>query len=119
MGNTVSVLMRRAPYGTVYAAEGLRSLLGIGVFELDVSVVFVDDGVYVLVDNQDPAGLDMKPLDQAFSSLPEFGVDKFYVHSDSLRERGLTPADLVIDAELVDDAGVARLLESSRIVLPF
>ena len=119
MGNQVAVLMRKAPYGSVYTAEGFRSMMGIGVFEMDVSVVFVDDGVYALVKGQDPAELDIKPLGDGFPMLPDFGVTKFYIHDQSLSERGLTPDDLVMDVEIVDDAGVARLLESSGVVLPF
>jgi len=119
MGNTVAVLMRKAPYGSVYTAEGFRSIMGIGVFEMDVSVVFLDDGAYALVKGQDPAGLDMKPLGEGFPMLPDFGVTKFYVHDRSLSERGLAPDDLAMDVEVVDDAGVARVLESCGIVLPF
>ncbi|MBN1178490.1 MAG: DsrE family protein [Anaerolineae bacterium] len=119
MENTVAVLMRKAPYGSVYTAEGLRSILGIGVFEIDVRVLFVDDGVYALVKNQDPSVLDMKSLGDAFPSLPEFGVSSFTVHAPSLAERGLSVEDLVIDAELVDDAGAAALLASAGTVLPF
>jgi tRNA 2-thiouridine synthesizing protein C len=119
MGNTVAVLMRKAPYGSVYTAEGFRSIMGIGVFEMDISVLFVDDGVYALTKGQNPARLDMKPLGEAFPMLPDFGVTKFYVHDQSLSERGLTPDDLVMDVEIVDDAGAARVLESSGIVLPF
>lgn len=119
MGNTVTVLMRKAPYGSVYAAEGFRSIMGIGVFEMDVSVLFVDDGVYALVKGQNPAGLDMKPLGDGFPMLADFDVNRFYVHDQSLSERGLTPDNLVMDVEIVDDAGAARVLESSGIVLPF
>ena len=119
MSNTVAVLMRKAPYGSVYTAEGFRSMMGIGVFEMDVNVVFVDDGVYALVKGQNPEALDMKPLGDGFSMLPDFGVTKFYVHDQSLSERALTADDLVIDVEIVNDADVARLLESSGIVLPF
>jgi tRNA 2-thiouridine synthesizing protein C len=119
MANKVAVLMRKAPYGSVYTAEGFRSMMGVGVFEMDISVVFVDDGVYALVKGQNPAGLDMKPLGDGFSMLPDFGVTKFYVHDQSLSERGLTTNDLVIDTEIVDDAGVSRVLESCGIVLPF
>jgi sulfur relay (sulfurtransferase) DsrF/TusC family protein len=61
----------------------------------------------------------MKPLGAGFPMLPDFGVDKFYVHEGSLSERGLTHDDLVIEVESVDDAGVAQVLESSGIVLPF
>ena len=119
MSNKVAVLMRKAPYGSVYTAEGFRSMMGIGVFEMDINVVFVDDGVYALVKGQDPAGLDMKPLGEGFPMLPDFGVTKFYVHEQSLSERGLTSDDLVMDVEILDDAGTARVLESSGIVLPF
>ena len=61
----------------------------------------------------------MKPLGDGFPMLSDFGVNKFYVHDGSLSERGLTPDDLVMDVEIVDDAGVARILESTGIVLPF
>jgi tRNA 2-thiouridine synthesizing protein C len=119
MSEPVAVLMRKAPYGSVYTAEGFRSTMGIGVFEMDLSVVFVDDGVYALVKGQNPAGLDMKPLGDGFPMLPDFGVTKFYVHDQSLSERGLTADDLVMDVEILDDTGVARVLESCGIVLPF
>lgn len=119
MGNAIAVLMRKAPYGTVYTAEGFRLIMGIGVFEMDISVVFVDDGVYALVRGQNPAALDMKPLGDGFPTLADFGVTNFYVHEGSLRERGLSPDDLVMSVEVVDDAGVARILESCGVVLPF
>ena len=119
MGNTVTVLMRRAPYGTVYPAEGFRSMMGIGVFEMDISVLFVDDGVYALVKGQNPASLDMKALGDGFPMLEDFGVTKFYVHDRSLKERGLTAEDLVMDVDVVDDAGASQVMASSGIVLPF
>mgnify|MGYP000670660054 CR=1 FL=1 len=119
MSEQVTILMRKAPYGSVYTAEGFRSMMGIGVFELDISVLFVDDGVYALVKGQDPSALDMKPLGDGFPMMPDFGVTKFYVHDQSLSERGLTTDDLVMNVQLVDEAGAAHILESSGIVLPF
>lgn len=119
MGNSVAVLMRKAPYGSVYTAEGFRSMMGIGVFEMEISVIFVDDGVYALLAGQDPDGLDMKPLGDGFPMLADFGVTKFYVHDKSLAERGLTVDDLVMDVRVIDDAGVAEILESNGLVMPF
>lgn len=115
----VAVLMRRAPYGTVYTAEGLRTLMGIAVFEMEISVVFVDDGVYALVSGQDPGKLDMKPLGDAFPMLSEFGVTDFYVHGESLQERGLTADDLVLEVTVVDGTRIAQILDSAGKVLPF
>jgi tRNA 2-thiouridine synthesizing protein C len=119
MANTIAVLMRKAPYGSVYTAEGFRSMMGVGVFEMDISVLFADDGVYALLKSQNPAALGMKPLGDGFPSLSDFGVTRFYVHAPSLAERGLAPADLVMDVELVDDAGAAGVLAAAGLVLPF
>ncbi len=115
----VMLIMRRAPYGTVYTAEGLRSVMGLAVFELDVALAFVGDGVYTIMRNQDASGLDMKPLGEAFSGLSDFGVQHYYVHAPSLAERGLTTEDLVVPAEVLDDAGLQRLLAEQDAVLPF
>ena len=117
--DTVAILMRKAPYGSVYTAEGFRTMMGIAVFEMDISVVFLDDGVYALLKNQAPDKLDMKPLGDGFPMLREFDVEKFYVHDGSLAERGLTTEDLVIDVEVVDGARIAHILEAASKVLPF
>ena len=115
----VAIVMRKAPYGSVYSAEGYRSIMGLGVFEMDVAVVFVDDGVYVLLKGQDPAKLDMKPLGDGFPMLSDFDVDKFYVHAESLSERGLVPDDLVMGVEVLDSAGISATLSDCDAVLPF
>lgn len=117
--NTVAVVMRKAPYGSVYTAEGFRTLMGIAVFEMDISVVFMDDGVYALLKGQAPQKLDMKPLGDGFPMLTEFDVKRFYVHDESLKERGLTTDDLLMDVEVVDGARIAEILEAAGKVLPF
>ena len=117
--DTVAILMRKAPYGSVYTAEGFRTMMGIAVFEMDISVVFMDDGVYALLAGQDPRQLDMKPLGDGFPMLRDFDVEKFYVHDDSLAERGLTPEDLVMEVEVVSGAQIAEILETAGKVLPF
>ena len=76
-------------------------------------------GVYALVRGQDPSKLDMKPLGEGFPALTEFGVTNFFVHDESLTERGLTAKDLVVDAQIVDSARIAQILETAGKVLPF
>ena len=119
MGNSVAIVMRKAPYGSVYTAEGFRTIMGIAVFEMDISVVFMDDGVFALLKNQDPDQFDMKPLGDGFPMLRDFDVEKFYVHDESLAERGLTADDLVLDVEVVSGAQIAGILDAAGTVLPF
>jgi tRNA 2-thiouridine synthesizing protein D len=51
---------RKAPYGTIYALESLEVVLITATFDQDVSLVFIDDGVYELVKGQQTKGIGIK-----------------------------------------------------------
>jgi tRNA 2-thiouridine synthesizing protein C len=117
--NKVVILLRKAPYGSIYTAEAYRTMMGIGIFEMDICVVLVDDGVYTLVKDQRPGKLDMKPLGDGFPMLQEFNVNRFVVHDESLAERGLTKEDLVLDVELANNSQISEIFNTYGKVLPF
>ena len=94
-------------------------MMGIGVFEMEICVVLVDDGVYVMVKDQHPEKLDMKPLGDGFPMLKEFNVNRFVVHDESLAERGLSKDDLVMDVEMANSAKIVNILQEYQKVLPF
>jgi tRNA 2-thiouridine synthesizing protein C len=85
---------RKAPYGTIYAWESLEVVLIGAAFEQDVSLAFMDDGVYELVKGQDTAGIGMKNFSPTYSALGDYEITKIYVEKESLEERGLTLEDL-------------------------
>ncbi len=119
MEKRIAMFMRKSPYGTVYPAEGFRAMMGIAVFEMDLCVIFVDDGVFTLVDGQCPEDIDMKSLGVGFASLPDVGITEFYVHDESLKERGLSTQDLVMDVKVVNNGELHELLDGCTAVLPF
>jgi tRNA 2-thiouridine synthesizing protein C len=88
-------LNRRAPYGTIYAWESLEVVLIGAAFDQDVSLAFLDDGVYQLVKGQDTAEVDMKNFSPTYQALGDYDVTKLYVEKESLEERGLTLEDLM------------------------
>lgn len=85
---------RRAPYGTIYAWESLEVVLIGAAFDQDVSLAFVDDGVYQLTKGQNTEGAGMKNFSATYSALGDYEVTKIYVEKESLDERGLTLEDL-------------------------
>jgi tRNA 2-thiouridine synthesizing protein C len=85
---------RRAPYGTIYAWESLEVVLIGAAFEQDVSLAFMDDGVFQLTKGQDTKGIGMKNFSPTYSALGDYEVTKIYVEKESLEERGLTLDDL-------------------------
>jgi tRNA 2-thiouridine synthesizing protein C len=85
---------RKPPYGTIYAWESLEVVLIGAAFEQDVSMAFMDDGVYQLTKGQDTTGIGMKNFSPTYSALGDYEVTKIYVEKESLEERGLTLDDL-------------------------
>ena len=86
---------RRAPYGTIYALESLEVVLIGAAFDQDVSLAFLDDGVYQIVKGQDTKGIGMKNFSPTYRALGDFEVTKLFVEKESLEERGLSPDDLL------------------------
>ncbi len=110
---------RRAPHGTVYAHEALETVLIGAAFDQDVSMLFIDDGVYQLKKEQRPDSLEMKNFSKAFKALEMYDVEKLFVETESLQERGLNESDLLVDVELVARAKVAELIDQQDVVLSF
>ncbi len=86
---------RKAPHGTIYALELLEVVLIGAAFEQDVSLAFLDDGVFQLMAGQDTAGAGVKNFSRTYKALGDYEVRKFYVERESLEERGLTVEDLM------------------------
>lgn len=85
---------RKAPYGTIYALESLEVVLIGAAFDQDVSLAFVDDGVYQLTKGQKTDGIGMKNFSPTYTALGDYEITKIYVDKESLEERGLTLDDL-------------------------
>lgn len=112
-------LNRKSPYGTVYALESLEVVLIGAAFEQDVSMVFVDDGVYQLKKSQDTAGIEMKNFSPTYRALEMYDVEKLYVEKESMDARGLTADDLVVPVEVMAAAELSNLMEEQDVILSF
>lgn len=122
---------RKAPHGTVYALESLEVVLIGAAFEQDVSLAFLDDGVFQLVKKQVTTGIGVKNFSPTYRALGDYDVKKLYVERESLAERGLSEADLmevthendeeedVSSIEVVDRARMAEIMAAQDVVLSF
>jgi tRNA 2-thiouridine synthesizing protein C len=110
---------RKAPYGTIYALESLEVVLISAAFDQDVSLAFVDDGVYQLKKGQNTKGLDVKNFSPTYRALEGYDIEKLYVDRDSLEARGLTEDDLAVDVKVVSGAEMAKLMDEQDVLLSF
>ena len=110
---------RKAPYGTIYALESLEVVLIAATFDQDVSLVFIDDGVYEIVKGQNPKGIGIKNHSPSYRALDGYDVEKLYVERESMELRGLADADLLVPVEVLSSNEMATLMAEQDVVLSF
>ncbi len=110
---------RKAPYGTIYALESLEVVLITAAFDQDVSLVFLDDGVYQLKKGQQTKGIEIKNFSPTYRALEGYDVEKLYVEKESLEARGLTEDDLLVDVIVLGRAEMGALMDQQDVVLSF
>lgn len=110
---------RRAPYGTIYALEGLEVVLIGAAFEQDVSMVFLDDGVFQLKKGQNTEESGMKNFSPTYRALEMYDVEKLYIEEESMEQRGLTADDLIVPVEVLSTAELADLMEQQDVILDY
>ena len=110
---------RKAPYGTIYALESLEVVLISAAFDQDVSLVFVDDGVYQLKKGQGTKAVGMKNFSPTYRALEGYDIEKLYVEKESLESRGLTEDDLVVPVEVLTSEEMATLMNEQDVVMSF
>lgn len=111
MRKSLLVVSRQAPWSGLAAREALDLALAGGAFDLPLGLLFLDDGVFQLLDNQQAATLQQKDLGANLMALPMFGVEALFVSSRCLQERGLGNDNLKMPIKVLDDLQIRALFE--------
>lgn len=110
---------RKAPHGTIYALESLEVVLITAAFDQDVSLVFVDDGVFQLKKGQQTKGIETKNFSTTYRALEGYDIEKLYVEKESMEARGLTEDDLLVDVTVLSSKEMGALMDQQDVVLSF
>ena len=110
---------RRAPHASIYAHEALEVVLIGAAFDQDVSLAFIDDGVYQLKKNQDTSDINTKNFSKTYGALEMYDVEKLYVEKESLEQRGLSEDDLMVDVKILTSDEMKKIITDSEVILNF
>lgn len=110
---------RKAPYGTIYALESLEVVLIGAAFDQDVSLAFLDDGVYQVVKGQHTKPIDVKNFSPTYRALEGYDIEKLYVEKESMEARGLKEDDFIVPVKVINAQEMADLMQSQDVVLSF
>ncbi len=110
---------RKSPYGTIYALESLEVVLIGAAFDQDVSVVFMDDGIYQIIKGQRTENIGMKNFSPTYRALEMYDVEKLYVEKESMAMRGIHEDDFVVPVCVMSSAELSNLMAEQDVVLSF
>jgi tRNA 2-thiouridine synthesizing protein C len=110
---------RKAPYGTIYALESLEVVLITAAFDQDVSLAFIDDGVYQVVKGQHTKGIDVKNFSPTYRALEGYDIEKLYVEKESMETRGLKESDFIVPVKVISAGEMADLMLTQDVILSF
>ncbi len=103
-------IQAHAPYGQIAGRENLDLLLAAPTFEQLTSILFIEDGVWHLLADQNAAVIGLEVFTKAYAALPLYDVNPIYVEQVSLQQRGLTTDDLILPVTLVNMEELKQLI---------
>ncbi|MYM61522.1 sulfurtransferase complex subunit TusC [Vibrio sp. OCN044] len=117
--SSLTYLFRTAPHGCASGREGVDALLAASAYCENIRVIFIGDGVYQLLASQQTQNILSKDYAPMFKLFELYDIEQVFVCCDSLTERGVQQADLVIDAQRLDAEGIKFQIQSSDKLLSF
>ncbi len=96
-----------APYGDYRGRSGLDLCLMLLAFDADVSLYFYSDGVFNLLNEQEPNQLKIKGMTKGFASLSSYGMSSLFVSQACMEQRGLDASDLMVEPRLLCTTHIA------------
>jgi tRNA 2-thiouridine synthesizing protein C len=107
----ILLLCRRAPYAGLLPRSGLDAALAAAVFEQELSVLFMDDGIWQLLPDQQPSDIDYKNIAGTLESMPLYDIERLHVDAESLRQRGVDASTLGSNTVLVSGRELPEFLD--------
>jgi len=113
-------ISRKSPYGTSAPREALDAILAASAYDQDLSLLFMDDGVFQLIKNQRSKKIEQKSMEASLQALELYGIDNIYCQEESLVSRGLENTDLIFDKiKLLNNQAINDLMANQDQLISF
>ena len=115
---SISIILRKSPYGSVEAAEAIRHALGGKTEDMDVKLILLDNGVHVARKGQDITGTSYLSAEDGLRDCIDTGV---FVHADTLSmiNAHLRTNDMVEGIIFSEGSEIADAISDSEITMIF
>ncbi len=115
---SISIILRKAPYGSVDAPEAIRHALGGINDDMSVNLVFVGSGVNAARRDQDISGTNYLSVEDGIRDCIDMGVTVF-AETKSLDDEQISDKDLIEGVLRAGFDKIGEVLKASGTVMIF
>ena len=115
--NKILCVISRPPYQGSHDLELIEAAMVGAVFDMQVSILFRDEGVWALLEGQDASPLQQRTFGKVLSALPTYEVEQLFVCSESLEQRGISTDQFCVAATPLSAAEQQTLIAEQEAVL--
>ena len=119
MSKRILIICRKPPYGNSLSREAIDLALATAVFDQELAILFVSDGVWQLKKEQNCEQFSSKNHGKALSAFPLYDITALYVEEEALKERMLNNHDLLLPVTALNNLEIQTLIDSFDVVLSF
>lgn len=115
----ILIVCRKPPYGTSLSREVIDIALACAAFDQDMALLFLDDGIYQLLKDQETDTIKSKNHGKVLSALPLYDIDQIYVDIQAMQKRHIATEDLLLKANELSNDGIIALMQRSDVIFNF
>ncbi len=115
---SISIILRRPPYGTVDAPEAVRHALGGVIEDMSVNLVLIDGGVNAARKGQDISDTGYSSIEEGIRDCIDMGV-KVYADKPSLKGEHIEAEGLIEGVIIANGSDIADIIKESNATMIF
>ena len=115
---SISIILRRPPYGTVDASEALRHALGGVTDDMEVKLLLVGGGVHAARRGQDASQTEYLNAGEGIQDCMDMGV-AVYVDEESLKKEQVDNDLLIEGVKISNGAEIADIVSKTDTTMIF
>lgn len=109
-------VLRKPAHSGAYLQEMLDVILSTAAFDQSVSLLWLDEAVFQLKNQQQPERLGLKDTAAMLQCLAMYDVTALYVESESLQHYGLNADNLCLTVQTLPRQAIAQFMTKFDVV---
>ena len=115
--NKLLCIVSASPFVGSQVVEHLEAAMVAAAFEMDVTVLFIDEGVNNLQPGQNGASYGLRAPGNMLAALSMYEIEKVFACADALAQYDLDPKEAICSVQPLDHSSQSALISQQDVVL--